>query len=74
MAVALGYTNYRDALNKHVDGEDKEVANCDNLAEHKTITLIQGSGSNYKNNTTLINESDFSCKSLIIRLFQHTSP
>lgn len=45
VAVALGYAKPENALSAHVDDEDK------------TITLIQGSGSNYKSNTTIINES-----------------
>ena len=44
VAVALGYCKPENALAAHVDQEDK------------TITLIQGSGSNYKSNTALINE------------------
>jgi anti-repressor protein len=31
VADALGYSNTRDALSKHVDDEDKGVANCDTL-------------------------------------------
>ena len=31
VARALGYKNTRDALNKHVDSEDKGVAKCDTL-------------------------------------------
>ena len=45
VAKALGYCKPENALAAHVDQEDK------------TITLIQGSGSNYKSTTTLINES-----------------
>ena len=45
VAKALGYSNPINALIAHVDEEDK------------TTTLIQGSGSNYKSTTTLINES-----------------
>ena len=45
VAKALGYCKPENALAAHVDKEDK------------TITLIQSSGSNYKSNTTLINES-----------------
>ena len=45
VALALGYRNTRDALNKHVDGEDKTtVAICD-------------TGSNYKSRAVFINES-----------------
>ena len=45
VAKALGYCKPENALAAHVDQEDK------------TIALIQGSGSNYKSNTALINES-----------------
>ncbi len=45
VAEALGYSNTRDALRKHVEDEDK------------TTTLIQGTGSNYKSKTVIINES-----------------
>ena len=31
VAVALGYSNPRDAVLKHVDTEDRGVANCDTL-------------------------------------------
>ena len=31
VATALGYSNVRDALSKHVDSEDKGVAKCDTL-------------------------------------------
>lgn len=42
---ALGYSNTRDALSKHVDTEDKTtVAICD-------------TGSNYKSQAVIINES-----------------
>ena len=45
VADALGYSNGRDAVRKHVDGEDKTtVAICD-------------TGSNYKTNAVFINES-----------------
>ena len=45
VAVALGYSNTRDALSRHIDNEDK------------TSVVIPDSGSNYKSKTTLINES-----------------
>ena len=45
VAVALGYANPSNAVSKHVDKEDK------------TSYLIQVSGSNYKTNTTFVNES-----------------
>ncbi|MBR4044906.1 MAG: phage antirepressor KilAC domain-containing protein [Bacteroidaceae bacterium] len=45
VAEALGYSNGRDAVRKHVDGEDKTtVAICD-------------TGSNYKSQAVFINES-----------------
>ena len=45
VAEALGYSNGRDAVRKHVEREDKTtVAICD-------------TGSNYKSNATFINES-----------------
>ena len=44
IAEALGYKNPSNALQIHVDNEDK------------TSYLIQVSGSNYKVNTLLINE------------------
>ena len=45
VATALGYKNPSNALQVHVDSEDK------------TSYLIQVSGSNYKANTLFINES-----------------
>lgn len=45
VAVALGYAKPQNALATHVDDEDK------------TTTLIQGTGSNYKTNVVVINES-----------------
>lgn len=45
VAVILGYAKPENAILTHVDGEDK------------TTTLIQGTGSNYKSKTTIINES-----------------
>ena len=45
VAKALGYKNPSNALQVHVDEEDK------------TSYLIQVSGSNYKANTLMINES-----------------
>ena len=35
VAEALGYSNPRDALSKHVDTEDKGVANCDTLGGYQ---------------------------------------
>ena len=40
----LGYSNSRDALNKHVDAEDKEVAKCDTLGGKQNLTVINESG------------------------------
>ena len=45
VAEALGYSKTENAIANHVDEEDK------------TSTLIQGSGSNYKSKTIVINES-----------------
>lgn len=45
VAVALGYTNPRDALAKHVDGEDKNtVAICDGTPGNPNTTIINESG------------------------------
>lgn len=45
VAVSLGYAKPENAVSNHVDIEDK------------TTTLIQGTGSNYKSKTVIINES-----------------
>lgn len=45
VAKALGYAKPENAIGTHVDSDDK------------TITLIQGTGSNYKSKAVLINES-----------------
>jgi anti-repressor protein len=45
VAEILGYAKPENAISTHVDEEDK------------TTTLIQGTGSNYKSNAVLINES-----------------
>ena len=45
VAKALGYSNTRDALSKHVDDEDK------------TTVAIRDTGSNYKSQAIIINES-----------------
>lgn len=47
VATALGYQKPRNAIATHVEPEDK------------TTALIQGTGSNYKSNAVLINESGF---------------
>lgn len=44
VAVILGYQNPRDALNKHVDYEDKGVAKCDTLGGSQDLTIINESG------------------------------
>ena len=44
VAEALGYNNTRDALYKHVDEEDKGVANCDTLGGEQKMTIINESG------------------------------
>ena len=44
VATALGYSNIRDALSKHVDSEDKGGAKCDTLGGAQKITLINESG------------------------------
>lgn len=45
VAEILGYAKPENAVSNHIDDEDK------------TTTLIQGTGSNYKSKTTIINES-----------------
>ncbi|HDK9529080.1 TPA: phage repressor protein, partial [Staphylococcus aureus] len=45
IAKILGYQKPQNAIATHVDLEDK------------TTTLIQGTGSNYKSNAVIINES-----------------
>lgn len=40
----LGYGNPRDALKKHVDDEDRGVANCDTLGGMQAMTVINESG------------------------------
>lgn len=44
VASALGYSNYRDALNKHVESEDKGVAKCDTLGDNQDMSVINESG------------------------------
>lgn len=44
VAQALGYKNLRDAINKHVDKEDKEVAKCDSLGGWQKTMAINESG------------------------------
>lgn len=45
IAIILGYNKPQNAISTHVDEEDK------------TTALIQGTGSNYKSSTVIINES-----------------
>lgn len=44
VATALGYSNARDAISKHVDAEDKGVAECDTLGGRQAVTVINESG------------------------------
>lgn len=44
IATALGYSNVRDAIMKHVDKEDKGVAKCDTLGGTQEMTIINESG------------------------------
>lgn len=44
VASILGYSNSRDALRKHVDEEDKGVANCDTPGGIQETTIINESG------------------------------
>lgn len=44
VADILGYSNPRDAISKHVDDEDKGVANCDTLGGRQTLSIINESG------------------------------
>jgi prophage antirepressor-like protein len=44
VAKALGYKNYRDALGKHVDEEDKGVAKYDTLGGSQNLVIINESG------------------------------
>lgn len=44
VAKALGYKNYRDALGKHVDEEDKGVAKYDTLGGNQNLVIINESG------------------------------
>lgn len=44
VAVALGYSNVRDAIAKHVDAEDRGVAKCDTLGGTQTMSAINESG------------------------------
>lgn len=44
IARILGYSNTRDALSKHVDEEDKGVANCDSPGGIQEMVVINESG------------------------------
>lgn len=44
VATALGYSNTRDALTKHVDDEDKGVTKCDTLGGQQNLVIINESG------------------------------
>ena len=44
VAGALGYKNYRDAIGKHVDDEDKGVVKCDTLGGNQELSVINESG------------------------------
>ena len=44
VAMILGYSNTRDALSRHVDGEDKGVAKLDTLGGRQNQTIVNESG------------------------------
>lgn len=44
IAEVLGYSNSRDAINKHVDDEDKGVTKCDTPGGIQDLTVINESG------------------------------
>lgn len=44
VAMALGYSNPRDAIAKHVDDEDKGVAKCDTPGGTQELSVINESG------------------------------
>lgn len=44
VATALGYSNTRDALSRHVDVEDKGVVNHDTPSGIQKMTIINESG------------------------------
>lgn len=44
VARALGYSNSRDAIAKHVDPEDKGVSKCDTLGGAQELAIINESG------------------------------
>lgn len=89
VAVALGYESPSATVSKKVDNEDKRfvmlnIADFQNgnvVAAHvdeedRTTTLIQGTGSNYKSKTVIINESGLyslilSSKLPTVKKFKH---
>ena len=44
MATALGYGNPNDALSKHVDIDDKDLAKCDTLGGNQQMIIVNESG------------------------------
>ena len=44
IAEALGYSNARDAISRHVHEEDKGVAKCDTLGGKQDLAVINESG------------------------------
>ena len=42
VAAALGYSNTRDAISKHVHEDDKGVAKCDTPSGKQEMTVITG--------------------------------
>lgn len=44
IANILGYSNTRDAINKHVDDDDKGVSKCDTLGGNQNLVIINESG------------------------------
>ena len=44
VAKALGYKNFRDALSRHVDEEDKGVVKHDTLGGSQNLAIINESG------------------------------
>src|SRR5699024_5036271 len=44
LAECLGYSNTRDAIDKHIDKEDKGVAKLDTLGGKQNMTIVNESG------------------------------
>ena len=44
VAAALGYSNTRDAISKHVHEDDKGVSKCDTPSGKQDMTIINESG------------------------------